>query len=382
MRGASIEAFCDLAEMHPDPVTLHLFDDRRLIYANRRTRELAGCRAEKEGGIDPVDFAVGEAPEVFRQRLDAMLTRVLDEPLSVRWRAQAADGRERSWCSRIVALELGGTRYLMSVSREVGERCASADGSPTESSAEAERLGELGMLAFGVMHDLNNHLTAILNCSSLIASRRDISPRLKRELETIRCAAEDAASLPRQLMLLSREGRGAAREVRDVSAVISERSGVLRALLPAGTRLSVLAGREACLVLCDSSRIGEAIANLVRNAGEAIASGGRVEVGVRRLRLGSGGPLGPGGPPVSGRFVCIWVQDDGPGVPEENHDRIFDPFRTTKPPGRGAGMGLAVVDRIVRDHGGWVSLRDSPLGGALFELFLPEADDQAGSPRW
>jgi two-component system sensor histidine kinase HydH len=118
-------------------------------------------------------------------------------------------------------------------------------------------------------------------------------------------------------------------------------------------------------VFADPDDLGRALGNLLRNATEAVGTGGVVAV---RMRPGRDGA------------AVIWVEDDGPGVPEEMVDRAFEPFATTKP--SGTGLGLAIVHQIVEAHGGRTRLAKSRLGGARVVMRIgPRSRDGAKKIR-
>lgn len=110
-------------------------------------------------------------------------------------------------------------------------------------------------------------------------------------------------------------------------------------------------------VLCDPDKMAQVLMNLLLNAIQAMPSGGEVTVGLREETRG--GRL----------FACVEVLDQGPGVPPELRDRIFDPMFTTKPDN--AGLGLSISARIVEAHKGMIEVSDSPSGGACFRVLLP-----------
>ncbi len=128
-------------------------------------------------------------------------------------------------------------------------------------------------------------------------------------------------------------------------------------LRAAGVSLTWSLGDTPAKLSLDRNQIRALLLNLLRNAREAMPGGGRVEVHVS----------------VEATEVCLQVDDDGPGVPPEARETIFDPFVSTRE--RGTGLGLALCAQVAAEHGGRIRCTDSPLGGARFEVSLPTALD-------
>ena len=117
---------------------------------------------------------------------------------------------------------------------------------------------------------------------------------------------------------------------------------------------------EPGLVLVDPTQIEQVLVNLVQNALDVTPEGGLVEVGVV----------------INDGMITLSVEDEGPGVPESDRKRIFEPFVTTKEQGIGTGLGLAISHRIATDHGGTLSVSAAPTGGARFEFRIQMAEVQ------
>jgi signal transduction histidine kinase len=237
-----------------------------------------------------------------------------------------------------------------------------------EQVRRSDRLSSLGTLAAGLAHELNNPLGNVSTYTQLLEEAGPESPRAGKFLTTIRSECERAAGIVGRLLAFSRPSSGQAQacELTDVVATATE---LMRPVLAQrGVTLEVPdhPGRLP-RVRADSSQLQQVIVNLLLNAAHATGDGGRVE-----LELLAAQELGPG----------FRVRDDGPGVPEESLDKLFDPFYSTKEAGEGTGLGLSVCYGIIQDHGGTIEVHNHPDGGAEATVRLPPSaatdDDEEG----
>lgn len=237
-----------------------------------------------------------------------------------------------------------------------------------------QRLQVVGQLTGEVAHDFRNILGVVQNAAALLATSDDGRARALGG-DLLHCA-RSGQTITRQLLTLARreEPRRAALDVGE--AVEGLRPLVTRLLGPRCT-LSLHADRPAT-AMADAGEIEQVLLNLAANARDAMAGAGTVRVAVRRLTLGEA--TQHGSPIASPRQVVLEVQDHGMGIAPELHDRVFDPFVTTKARGEGTGLGLATVRAIAAASGGGVALESTPGMGATFRVFLPEAGASPSGP--
>lgn len=245
---------------------------------------------------------------------------------------------------------------------------------------QARRAEMVGRLAGGVAHDFNNLLVVINgNADFLAASLPPDDPRLE-DVAAISEAGIRAAALTRQLLALGR--RQTLRPVViDVSDAIAWLTPMLRSLLDADVEIVIRRDPASAHVRVDHAQLEQVVMNLVLNARDAMPAGGRLTIETACLDIEAGDPrLRP--PAEPGRFVRITVADTGAGVGPEDRAHIFEPFYTTKEFGSGSGLGLATVDGVVAQSGGFVTV-DSEVGaGSTFSIFLPRSlDDAVETPR-
>ena len=225
-----------------------------------------------------------------------------------------------------------------------------------------EKLESLGVLAGGIAHDFNNILTAIVGNLSLSRdSLADDHPAVETLAEAEKAAAR-ATALAHQLLTFSRGGKPVKKTFAPGPLVREAVSLVLRGTKVVGT-VDVPADLDA--VRGDENQLAQVCNNIVLNAVQAMRGGGRLAVSARNLDAGASAGLELPGE----RFVELAFADDGPGIADDDLERIFDPYFTTKPGGN--GLGLASVHSIVSRHGGCVRVDSTPGRGATFRVYLP-----------
>jgi signal transduction histidine kinase len=228
----------------------------------------------------------------------------------------------------------------------------------TREFLRAARLADLGVLAAGVAHEVNNPLASIASCAEglerRVRSGHIDEPEQLEYLRTIAAEAYRAREITGQLLSLAAQERDEAAPV-DVALVLRQVQVAVRHLLEKrGLELEV-AAPDGLTFPGQGSELMQILMNLVLNARDASPAGGRITVDARR----------------EDDEVVLEVADRGEGVPEEDVERIFDPFFTTKRPGNGTGLGLSVVAALVEARGGHIAVDARPGGGARFRVRFP-----------
>lgn len=211
------------------------------------------------------------------------------------------------------------------------------------------RVRMMAGLAAGLAHDLNNILGIIQMRLELL--REACRPDQITTLDTLDDAAGRAIRMTRRILESGRLQELVPVPI-DLSAWFTEQEGLWRALLRPGQRLEVQA-MEGLQVLADTQSLDQILQNLVSNARDALGSGGTIRIAAR--------PWSDGG--------RIEVQDDGPGIPADQLDQLFEPFYTTKP--SGTGLGLATVRNLVLQNQGAIQVESAPGQGTIFSIDLP-----------
>lgn len=234
---------------------------------------------------------------------------------------------------------------------------------------QARKMEAIGSLAGGVAHDFNNLLTGIMGYSTLLESRSDVGPDVKKASAVITSAAERGRRLTQNLLGFARKGKFENKAL-NFSAVVSEVTTLLKQTTDPSIQINWDTESEPCFVFGDPDQLHLVVMNLVVNAKDSFSDGGTVNLSTRIAE-----PAENRGANKQQQLVFS-VSDNGPGIPEEIKHRIFEPFYTTKEQGQGTGLGLATVYGIVEHHGGSIHV-DSELGkGSVFSVRLPLVDPE------
>ena len=242
----------------------------------------------------------------------------------------------------------------------------------------AQRLQSLGQLAGGVAHDFNNLLAVILNFTAFVAEQTTRDVAVQSDLAQVRTAAERAAGLTQQLLLFSR-GDTVRPEILDVNAAIAEAYAMLARTIGSDIELIAVPSPDPLMIYADSGQIQQVLVNLAVNARDAMPDGGTLVIEGTMTDLDEHqADLQPTLRP--GRYARLLVSDTGTGMSKEVAARIFEPFYTTKPTGKGTGLGLATVYGIVVDAGGSLNVYSEPNLGTTFRAYFPIADESTEPP--
>jgi PAS domain S-box-containing protein len=241
----------------------------------------------------------------------------------------------------------------------------------------AQRMDSIGALAGGMAHDLNNALSPILMGVQLI--RRKIhDPETQQMLRVIETNTHRGADMVRQVLTFAR-GREGDRELLDVGRLLREMEHIARQTLPRTIDVSTLTPPDLWPVMGNSTQLHQILLNLCINARDAMPEGGQLTLAADNVELtATEAGLMPNATP--GAHVMMLVSDTGTGIAPEILPRLFQPFFSTKGAGHGTGLGLSTVARIVRNHGGFVSVKSEIGVGSTFEVYFPRAESIPAPP--
>jgi PAS domain S-box-containing protein len=236
---------------------------------------------------------------------------------------------------------------------------------------QAQRAEALGLLAGGLVHDLNNMLSLISGNIAILQADGNVSENTQARLQQMTLAVKKGAALANRLARYSRarEPHTSAVQINDLVNVALE---LVEPLLKDRVSVKTELG-SVPVVEVDPSRIEQVLVNLILNALDAMPEGGELTLRTALVdRLAAAEiELHQGQRERAASFVCVTVADTGIGIPEKLQKDIFYPFFTTKPEGRGSGLGLATASAIVRQHNGFINVQSAPGAGAKFSIYLP-----------
>lgn len=341
-----------LLESFPDLILVVDLDER-YTFVSSRVRDMLGYQPEALMG-KKISELEDHSPELASLYHDVASSR--QAFASTEYGARHSDGSWRTMrasASQLFDAEAKLIGVIISVRDITTERKLE------QQVVQSERLAAMGAMIGGVAHELNNPLTAILGVSELMQDKVTDESSLK-QLGMLQQQARRAAEIVKDLTYFSRPPAPGKSGI-NLSEVV-DRTLTLYAYSLRKNNITVDFLREPGLPYAqgDPQQLMQVFLNLIVNAEQAIreARAG----GTLRIRLGK-----------SANSVWASFQDDGTGIPAENLPLIFDPFYTTKRPGRGTGLGLSICKSVMKEHNGNVEAANAPGGGAVFTVTLPTA---------
>jgi len=239
--------------------------------------------------------------------------------------------------------------------------------------AQSQKIQAVGQLAGGVAHDFNNLLTAMIGFSDLLLTRHGPDDPSFSDIMQIKQNANRATNLVRQLLAFSRQ-QTLEPVILDVTESLSDLSNLLGRLIGENLELAMTHARDLWLLRVDRGQFDQVIINLAVNARDAMPGGGTLSIETSNVTLEAAVQRGHE-VMVAGDYVLIEVSDTGTGISNEDIQRIFEPFFSTKEVGAGTGLGLSTVYGIVHQTGGYIFVDSAPGEGATFSIYLPRYDE-------
>jgi PAS domain S-box-containing protein len=234
---------------------------------------------------------------------------------------------------------------------------------------QVHKMDALGQLAGGVAHDFNNLLMVISAYAELTLDALGVKDPLRQNVGEILTASRRAADLTRQLLAFGRKQMQSL-QVLDLNAAIGEVSRMLPRLIGEDIQLTFIPDASLGRVKADPMQIEQVVMNLAANARDAMPRGGKLTIETANMHLDDE-YLQRRAVVPRGDYVLIAVTDSGVGIASEHLAHIFEPFYTTKDPGKGTGLGLATVYGIVKQSGGFIWVYSEPGLGTTFKIYLP-----------
>ncbi len=353
----------------PDASYIARLDDGTLLEANRSFRRIQGLLGAEGHGSDAFLFPDAATREAFVRRVA-----LGSEPKTVALDRQSTSGTRH--------LELTGKTLILddqlcllaTVHDRTHVRQAEMDRLNLQNRLQqANKMEAIGQLAGGIAHDFNNILASMIGYAELVqGSRARFSEdQTNGYLNEVISAGNRARDLISQMLTFTRAHRGDPRPV-DVAAAINDVSRMLRAAIPAHIDIHTQIDADLAAVNADPVQLQQIIINLLVNARDAISGPGLIRVTLRRGRQHE--PCAACGEHLGGAHVVLSVTDSGHGIPEQIRDRMFDMYFTTREPGKGTGIGLWLINNLIHEYRGHVTVSSDVGRGTTFEVHLPVAD--------
>jgi two-component system cell cycle sensor histidine kinase/response regulator CckA len=294
-----------------------------------------------------------------------------------RHRAASGELRHMDFSLKPVRDANGEVALLIPESRDIHERVVAEEAKLAleHQLAQAHKMEALGQLAGGVAHDFNNLLTVIVGHTDIALADAD-NEELRSDLRQIRLAADQAASMTAQLLTFTRQSV-VEPSIVNANAVVADAEVMLRRTIGEQVQLLVRLEDQLSNVRVDPRQLSRVLINLAINARDAMPNGGTLTIETRNVLEF---PIARADALTPGPHIVISMSDTGVGMPSDVLSRLFEPFFTTKEAGQGTGLGLAVVQGVVRQSGGQIVV-ESELGkGSTFRVYLPAVDQPRVEP--
>jgi PAS domain S-box-containing protein len=338
------------------PFYVTLTDTRGIIAFINRT--YPGVTREQVVGTHLLNWL----PPESREQMKSAYARVLGGEDRVEFLGQGSGPNGPAWYRSILgAVKQDGQVVSVVV---VGDDITELKHSE-ERGRRAARLEAIGQVSSAIAHDFGNLLTVMYSQVELLRAEFPALPDGAQELIVqLEGALDGARALTRDIMQAVRQRRSTAAQVELVSS-LNDLLRFLQAAAGRAMRLTIHCELEHALVALAPHELQQLLINLVVNSRDATRGVGSVAILVDLFEVHSQGPYWPG----PGSYARIRVDDDGPGIPSEQRERVLEPFFTTKP--QGGGLGLATCFSLVRERGGDLQIEESPSGGVSVVILLP-----------
>ncbi len=340
--------------------------DGRILMVNQTFERVTGWSGEEMKGVDPMAAlfpdaeyrrSVREFMKAAKGWRDLGVTTRSGETLDSAWtNVPLSDGTQLG-----IGIDIRARKHheqqLIALNAEL-QRALEELKATQQQVLQTEKLAALGTMAAGIVHELNNPLMGVMNYVDYV-SRRTTDPQLQPKLEGARRELERIRKLVKNMLVFARPVESAMGAVA-IPALVGRVLELLQAdFRVRGIQVALQFQEPLPPAQAKEAPLEQVLMNLLLNARDAVQ-----EQREKRITVGAFARDGE---------VCITVADNGPGIPGEIRDRIFEPFLTTKPVGVGTGMGLPVSRNIVSDLGGTLTFETREGEGTTFSLVLPVA---------
>jgi len=363
----SEERFRKVFRSSPLAVTISTETEGRYLDVNEAFLEMLGYPLREVIGRTALELGFWAEPSQRLEMIRQLEARGRVTGFRTQFKTSKRKIREAEVSAELV--ELDEQRCMLAITRDVTEMRQLE-----EQLRQAQKMEAVGLLAGGISHDFNNLLNVIQGNADLLLEKIQ-SGKPQHYAEEIKKATQRATQLTRQLLTFSRK-QVLRPAVLDLNTVVGDVVKALRHLIGEDVQIVVEGETDLASIRADPGQIEQILMNLATNARDAMPNGGMFTIRTDNAELG---PDDVARYPyiVPGRYVRLSVKDTGVGMTEDVRSRAFEPFFTTKPPGRGTGLGLAMIFGIVKQSGGYVWISSAVGTGTAFDIYFPRVDEAA-----
>jgi two-component system, cell cycle sensor histidine kinase and response regulator CckA len=336
--------------------------DGEITDANTSFLEIFGYTREETIGMDVVELYADPADRSkFQEEIEE---KGFVKDYEVKWRKKDGTEVDGLVTSSVYLWQDGSIAGYRGIARDVTIRKRLE-----RQLLQAQKMESIGTLAGGIAHDFNNILTVVLGFSELLLIGKDDRDPAYADLQKINQAARNGAELVTRILAFSRKADINPRAM-SLNHKIEQTKELLARTIPKMIEIELVLSDDLATVNADPVQVEQVLVNLAVNAKDAMPDGGRLTIETKNVALDQEFcRMYTGAKP--GDYVLLSVSDTGHGMDKETLNRIFEPFFSTKEPGQGTGLGLAMVYGMVKQHGGYITCHSEIAGGTVFKIYLP-----------
>ena len=303
-----------------------------------------------------------------------------EKPQNCELRLVKKDGTEfnaRLECLVVTGPDDDGRRIRGAVIDTTARRLAEQEKAQLqEQLRQSQKMEAIGTLAGGIAHNFNNILAAVLGYAELSLEDADPNTNLHHNLEQVLVAGRRAAVLVQQILTYSRKSVNQMQPL-DLALVVGGAVSMIKASLPSTIKITTDIQAANAMITGDTVQVHQVVMNLCINGAQALEEGrGEITIRLKNVHLDQEASRQFSGL-KPGRYFKLVVSDTGQGMTPETIERIFEPYFTTGNIATSTGMGLSVVNGIVQDHHGAITVTSRPQGGSTFEVYFPVLEKTA-----
>ncbi len=356
----SEDLFSKIFLSSPAPVTITTLAEGRFVKVNEAFERMVGYSREELLGRSSVELGIWAHPDQRDRIMGLLGTERSVRNVEIETIGKSGEVKNVLYSAELI--QIGDDPHVLALAIDITERHKME-----EELLKSRKLESLGILAGGIAHDFNNILAAVMGNISLAKMHAGPDSAGYRFLADAEKASSRAKDLTQQLLTFSRGG-APLKAPASLADVIRESAAF--ALSGSNVRCEFFIPDDLWPVEADVGQIGQAISNLIINADHSMPDGGVVEVRAGNTAHESAWdlPLNPG------KYVRVFIRDEGIGIPQEHLSKIFDPYFTTKQ--RGSGLGLSTAYSIIKRHGGHIEVESRLGAGTTFRVYLPASDKE------